>query len=293
MITQMFATWLADDHERGAVVQIDDRSDPEVVGELIAALQTTDPADDAARPIAVVPPAEVAATDPITVRQSGKDTTWTRELRTPDSVPRVGEISRKLALVRPLIDDYAAIVPKGDPTATRLAIVVQRSLDRLVSPGIAAGQLDEAGDLMRAELGRISASGPQNLRVTSRRASIPLRFDNGTGRPISVRLRLQSPRLDFTDGNEQVLTLNPGLNRLDVGVEVRASGQFMMQADLLAPDSDRVLASTRQRVRSTTFSGVGLMLSGGALLFLVVWWSRTLRRRPARDDESVAEPTSH
>jgi hypothetical protein len=121
-----------------------------------------------------------------------------------------------------------------------------------------------------------------------------LRFTNDLGRPIRVKLRLQSPRLVFTDGAEQDLTLNPGLNRFDVKVDVRTSGQFVMQADLLAPDSDRVLASTRQRIRSRTFSGVGLMLSGGALLFLVIWWSRTLRRKHRtpddRNDSDEADP---
>ena len=85
--------------------------------------------------------------------------------------------------------------------------------------------------------------------------------------------------------------MQPGLNRLDVDVEVRASGQFTMQADLIAPNSDRVLASTRQQVRSTTFSGVGLLLSGGALLFLVVWWSRTLRRRPDATGTDTVDAT--
>ncbi|MFN8049857.1 MAG: hypothetical protein U0Q22_00260 [Acidimicrobiales bacterium] len=291
IVAQLFATWLADDRERGSVLQIDDTADPDVVAELLHALGSG--AGDSAVPIAVVPIADVAALPAIMTRQGGKDVPWTRELVAPESTPRVAAVSRKLALVRPLIDDYAAMVPEGDPAATRLAITVQRSLDRRVTPGVEAGMLDDAGAEMRSDLDKISASDSRSLTVTSRRASIPLRFDNGLGRPIKVRLKLQSPRLDFTDGEVQRLTLNPGLNRLDVDVQVRASGQFVMQAELVAPGSDRVLASTRQRVRSTTFSGVGLMLSGGALLFLVVWWSRTLRRRSDTEDASVAEPASH
>lgn len=276
MITAMVASWIADDRERGTVIRLGDDADPEIVAALLDQLSTS--VDDDA-PIAVVDPVDVFALAPAATRVSGRDVPWTRQLIDAPATPTVAGISRRLATARPLVDDYASIVPAGDPEARRNSIIVQRSLDRRITPGAQEELLDAAIADMDTDLDRVSASEPRSLTVTSRRASIPLRFTNDLQRPIRVRLRLQSPRLDFVDGEEQTLTLSPGLNRLDVAVEVRASGQFVMQADLLAPDSDRVLASTRQRVRSTTFSGVGLMLSGGALLFLVIWWSRTLRRR--------------
>ena len=288
MITSMVGSWLADDHQRGAVLRIDDRADAAVVAALLGDLSGA--GDDDERPIDVVDPTEIAALPAMTARQSGRDATWTRQLLAPSETPTVSGISRRLAVARPLVDDYASIVPAGDPVAARDAIVIQRSLDRRVAPGVQESLLDDVTAEMRADLRKVSASESRSLTVTSRRTSIPLRFTNDLGRPIRVRLRLQSPRLDFLDGDEQSLTLSPGLNRLDVAVEVRASGQFPMQADLIAPNSNRVLASTRQRVRSTTFSGVGLMLSGGALLFLVIWWSRTLRRRD-RDDPIDEDPT--
>jgi hypothetical protein len=45
-------------------------------------------------------------------------------------------------------------------------------------------------------------------------------------------------------------------------------------------------------VRTTAFSGVGLVLMGGALAFLAVWWTRTIvrehraRRPPAHQKRS-------
>ena len=281
MITQMVGTWLADDQARGSILRIDESSDPDVVAALLDILGNA--GDDA--PLEVVDPADVAALPPITVRQGGRDVAWDRELEAPAETPRVTGVAQRLRTARPLVDDYAAIVPRGDAMAAREAIVIQRSLDRRVTPGVQETLLDTAITAMESDLAKISASKPRSLTLTSRSTSVPLRFTNDLGRPIRVKLRLQSPRLVFTDGAEQVLTLNPGLNRFDVKVDVRTSGQFVMQADLLAPDSDRVLASTRQRIRSRTFSGVGLMLSGGALLFLVIWWSRTLRRTHRTPDD--------
>ena len=290
LVTQLMGAWLADSAHRGAILDIDDRAEPDVVAELFSVLGGTVAPSD--RPISVVDPADVAALAPITVRQSGRDVAWERELAAPADVPRVGGIARRLETARPLVDDYAAIVPAGDAVAAREAIVIQRSLDRRIPTGTQEALLDDAIGALRRDLRGLSASGPKTLTVTSRDTSVPLRFTNDMGRPVRVRLRLQSPRLVFTDGAEQSLTLEPGLNRFDVRIDVRASGQFVMQADLLAPGSDRVLASTRQTIRSRTFSGVGLMLSGGALLFLVIWWSRTLRRRSDGPDDASPDHDS-
>lgn len=281
LVTLLVGSWLSDSQERGSVVSIGPDAETEVTAALLGLLDGTSEPDT---PIDVVDPADVAALPPVTVRQGGRDVPWTVELVTPAATPRVGAVASRLRTARALVDDYAAILPAGDAVAAGHAIVIQRSLDRRLTPGVQADLLDQSVAAMLADLDKITASGPASLTVTSRITSVPLRFTNDTGRPVKVRLRLQSPRLVFTDGAEQTLTLAPGLTRLDVRVDVRASGQFVMEADVLAPDSDRVLATTRQRIRSRAFSGVGLMLSGGALLFLVIWWSRTLRHRDRGDD---------
>jgi len=275
----LFGTWLADDSERGSILRLGDDADEAVVAELLGVLQSAPFTDRDSTAITVVTATElISSLDVITMRQSGRDVPWTRVLAPPSNVPNVGVLSAALRQTRPLLADYSAMLPDNDPGVARVAIVVQRSLDRRLAPDEEAAVLAAARAVMAAALDSITASESRSLTITSRRTSIPLTFTNALDQPLQVRLRLQSPRLNFLDGEEQMLTLRPGLNRVDVAVEVRASGQFMMKADLLAPESDRVLASTRQRIRSTTFSGVGLMLSGGALLFLVIWWSRTLRR---------------
>lgn len=290
LLALMFGSWLADEHERGSVIRTDESTDLRVAEALFDLIRAGSSNED--RPaITVVDPAEVGSLAPISQRQGGRDLVWERTLLAPEITPNVQGVAERLSIARPLVDDYAAIMPADDPIAAREAVVIQRSLDRSVSPGQQEELLDASISRMETDLDKISASEPRTLRVTARRTPIPLRFTNDTGRPIRARLRLESPRLDFVDGNLQELTLQPGLNRLDVDVEVRASGQFTMQADLIAPNSDRVLASTRQQVRSTTFSGVGLLLSGGALLFLVVWWSRTLRRRPDATGTDTVDAT--
>ena len=52
---------------------------------------------------------------------------------------------------------------------------------------------------------------------------------------------------------------------------------------IVTPDGRITLGRTRITVRSTALSGVGVVLSVGALVFLLVWWGRhTLDARRGR-----------
>ena len=66
-------------------------------------------------------------------------------------------------------------------------------------------------------------------------------------------------------------------------VQTRASGAFPLLVTLQSPDGSLVVSHTQITVRSTAASGVGLMLSAAAGLFLLAWWGRhVLHGRRAR-----------
>lgn len=279
LVTQLLAAWLVDDRPRGAVVTAESTVDPKVLRALRDALASGD--SESPAPIRLADP--LAATELAPTTTKNRDTPWSRAMAAPSGVPDVAGLARRLRAVRPLLEDYVAIMPNNDEKSAQYTAVVRRAVDRSLEPAPTEASVRTVEAAMSEDLAKVKAPAPRSIWVTSRTASVPLRFTNDTGRAIRVRLRVQSPRLTFVDGAEQPLTLTPGVNRVTVDVEVRASGQFTMKAELLAPHSDRVLASTRQRIRSRAFSGVGLMLSGGALLFLVIWWTRTLRKRREPD----------
>ena len=123
------------------------------------------------------------------------------------------------------------------------------------------------------------------LTLTARRASIPLSFQNNTKRAgIRVKVHLDSPKLIFPDGPDFVFPLPIGHFTRRFAVEARASGTFAMTITLESPDGSVQLGPpTRVTIRSAVFSGIGIALTLGALLFLAGWWGnhfwRTLRAR--------------
>jgi hypothetical protein len=136
--------------------------------------------------------------------------------------------------------------------------------------------------------GHLDLPNDRTFRLTARKGTIPLTLVNGNPVAVRVQLVLSSDKLEFTqvhhgDRSRQViggLDLEPGTRTLTIPVQARASGTFNLRIALLTPDGTE-LRRSRLTIRSTVFSGVGIVLSIGALLFLLLWWAkhwRTSRR---------------
>jgi len=119
----------------------------------------------------------------------------------------------------------------------------------------------------------------KRVTLTSRKADVPLSFRNDTGRPVRVRVNLDSTKLLFPDGDEFVLDLPEGNSVERFAVEARTSGTFTMTVTLTTEDGRLPIgAPTRVTVRSAVFSGVGAALTVGALIFLALWWGNHFRK---------------
>ena len=126
---------------------------------------------------------------------------------------------------------------------------------------------------------------PENrsITLTDRRAEIPVTFQNRTGVPAKVVVKVESDKLDFPRGTSHTLELSRRNTTERFSVVSRTSGAFPLRITLESPDGYLVIGQTRLTVRSTAASSVSLVVSLGAALFLAVWWGRhALRGRRAR-----------
>ena len=86
-------------------------------------------------------------------------------------------------------------------------------------------------------------------------------------------------KLTFPDGDTVIVHLPAStVTSLDVDVRARSSGTFPLRMVITSPDEIVVVSRARFTVRSTAVSGVGLVLSVGAGLFLALWWASHFRR---------------
>jgi hypothetical protein len=218
-----------------------------------------------------------------------------RELA-PSPIPPTPVTEREFLDTETQLDAFNALVPPPNPVAepgTRSLLV------SLSSAWSGPGGRARA----RAELARIAADVNQfvgRLRVpavdstitlTAEKGEIPVTFLNETGQALRVRVRLESDKLLFPDGDERILDLPPRSTTVRFVVETRSSGTFPLTLRVTSPDGALPIQQTEVQVRTTFFvSNVGVFLTVGAGLFLAGWWAHDIRRRRRRRAATPAHP---
>ena len=82
----------------------------------------------------------------------------------------------------------------------------------------------------------------------------------------------------------------------DVAIPVRArsNGSFTITLQVMAPDgSTPVTGVTIIRAEVNALTGLAQMLTGGALLILITWWVRNLRRSRRQRRAEIAMTSHH
>ena len=166
--------------------------------------------------------------------------------------------------------------------------VAQSFTDRLLiseSAGISANQrrtyVDGLSRALSDERHKFLLPSGGSLTLTARRGGIPVTVRTTTGYTARVVLQVASDRLKFPGGATKSLSLTRRDTTTRFTVQSQGSGAIPLRILLKSPDGHLVLASSRLTIRSTNVSGVGIALSVGALLFLLVWWRRHYKRGKA------------
>jgi len=158
---------------------------------------------------------------------------------------------------------------------------VHRSLvsgDRSLSEDQRNGVVVSADAALRTITDEIVMTPQQVVTLTSPSGKVPLSIENRLRVPAHVHVKLRSAKLDFPEGSEFDLVLAPGTTtRVDAQVTTRASGAFPLDVTVSTADGSLPVTTARFTVRSTAISGIGLVISIGAGLFLLIWWIRHFR----------------
>jgi hypothetical protein len=254
---------------RTAVVPLRDDIDPETVAQLLTALGQ-------GRPFAAVTlPEAFEHAAPVL---DGGGNPAARALLPDDGGGLPAGVARDIAAGRAAVDTFRTLVGPESllPEVPSQHVLVAAALGLDIDERRA--HLDAATAAIESVTGQVSMPATFTLTLTARDGTIPLTLRNDSGVPVRVSIRLRSEKLEFPDGATVERVLTEPTTRIDLRVRSRATGAFPLVVDVRTPDGVRTLAASRYTVRSTAVSGVGLLLSIGAGVFLVVWWARHWRR---------------
>lgn len=131
---------------------------------------------------------------------------------------------------------------------------------------------------IRSQTASVLVPDHRSITLTARTGEIPVTVLSKTGYPLKVRIEVESDKLGFPRGAVRSVDLTRRSTTERFSVQARTSGSFPLRIRLLSPDGAVELGSSRFTVRSTAASGVGVVLSVGAVVFLLAWWGRHLIR---------------
>jgi hypothetical protein len=250
--------------------------DPVVLDGVLAGLA----GDPFARPVTVdglfkgvPPPADPPTRAPVVTRPA---------------TPLPGATDLRVALTA--LHGLRALVPDD----RRVVAPIERQLLSAASSVVTAARramLAAAVDrsVARAEAG-VSLPEPSSVTLTSLKGTLPLTVLSNPGLQVHAELRVASVKLRFlphdtsagscaVSAQEETcpLVLTAEATTVRLPVEARTTGVFPLTVSLTSPDGAPIGVTERDTVRSTAFSGVGVVLILLAALGLVLWWVRDIR----------------
>jgi hypothetical protein len=256
-------------------------TDPVALSTLLAGLADPSGASSGSPGGALVSPVTVAdlftTTDVATTTVNGRTSTLVSDyLSAPPG--ELGRYPTALRAARTSLAGLLTLVPSAPTVTDPVTLAVLSSGSRTLDPDERLAMLGAAEADTTAITSEIVVSPEQVVTLTSSSGRVPLNLENRLQVPARVRIVLSSAKLDFPEGAVIEQVLPPAqTTTIDLQVETRASGAFPLDVTITSPDGNLPVATSTYTVRSTAISGVGLVLSIGAGLFLLVWWARHFR----------------
>jgi hypothetical protein len=202
--------------------------------------------------------------------------------------PGLADVAPGLRAARRRLDALGSMLGAATPMRMQLdnRLLATESSD-LRSARQRQPLVDSVQKAIDGQLSQIEMPRGRTITLTARTGEIPVTFQNRTGTPAKVVVRVQSDKLAFPRGTTQTIDLVRRNTTQRFAVESRTSGAFPMRITLESPDGNLVIGRTRLTVRSTAASGVSLVVSLGAAMFLAIWWGRhAMRTRRAEREAS-------
>jgi hypothetical protein len=200
----------------------------------------------------------------------------------PASVP--GSIAERIQLTASLAQEATntgSMLPEGAARPAEWSHLI----GRLPSDGLTDTQVAAIAAGLRAEFASIRAAvqvqvpAGSRFTLTGRSSTVRVKIGNSGTTPLTVQVRLGSPKLLFPDG-PQTVVLEPGqFTEVRVRVEARTNGTSAVTLEVYTADGGlRLGPIVPLAVSVNALSGLGNLVTGALALVLLTWWVRHVRQ---------------
>ncbi len=200
------------------------------------------------------------------------------------------EVATDVARLRAAISSTSSMLPTGTDDPARwsdLADVLPATNLSSAARDVYVQQLDgEIGEIRECITVRTSGE----ISLGGRVSEVPLTLLNSCPTPLTVRVRLSSPKLRLSqpDTVAEVVDRFP----FEIPVEARTNGVFEVSVELLTPEGDPPAQLSRPvtfTVEASALTGLGQVISGALLVVLLTWWVQHGLKRRRQHRAAAAE----
>jgi hypothetical protein len=201
--------------------------------------------------------------------------------RTPGLSTRA---STSLRAARTKTHAYLAAVDASDPDGAQVIDRLERTCLVSLSTDLKAGDRDRYTRGINSQvLGELSQirfpRSTRSITLTAREGRVPVTVASRLPYPLRAVLVAATAPLEVPGGKrKQVSVAAARSTTYEIVVRAPTSGSFPTQV-LLETPAGLVLDRSKVTVRSTAMTGVGTLLSLGAVAFLGGWWGRHAHKR--------------
>lgn len=185
-------------------------------------------------------------------------------------------MEREAVLARSASADSMRIDDEAPDTDQAIALARTERRDLTTEERLAG--LSDLNQSLDATFASISTAASDRITLGARNATFPLPIRSDADEPLLVRIHLESSDRLSLPRNHFDTVVEPGRTTVSIPIEARTSGDTPLQVTISTPDDGIVLARSQYTIRSTAVSGVGIVLTVGAAVFLAIWWGRHIWR---------------
>jgi hypothetical protein len=214
------------------------------------------------------------ATDTMRVRRNPVTVTLPSE-----AGPDLSERAQRINLTRLSVESAASMMV--DETQAQ---EWRAELETLLSTGLDDATVDATLDRISSEADAVrdSVAVPPAFpfTLTGRESVLRLNIRNDADEPRRVVVRARSPKLTFPNGDLEVELEPSGNTEIELAVVARSNGTSSVEVELVTPALEQTVdGPVVLTARVNALTGLGQVITGGAVLVLVSWWFGHFRRR--------------
>ncbi len=210
----------------------------------------------------------------------------------------LGERARRLNATQLQVASVSSMLPAGDarPAAWK------ESLRLALSTGVTTESATLRFDAVDAELAAIQSQvePPETYDFTlaNRDSPVQIRIGNNGPTELTVVVHAEAEKLAFPNGDVTVQLAPNNVTEVLLDVTARANGVFPVFVQLRTPAGAALGEPVELTARVNTLTGLGRVITMGAVLALATWWFSYFRRRrrsnraTALDDARDRHPAS-